>query len=210
MAGLLGDYTSILSGYHLPSTDAGTVGAPMMAADPGTLVATGPAGSPAGGGGLPAMTNAGATPLGFNLGTAQAALGGLQTIGNMWMAFQANKQAKKQFKFAKQMTRINLANQIQAYNTALADRARSRSVMESQTPEQTQAYFDSNALQQLPGRPQGGFGGGSYSASLSGTGSAPAGTGTAPSSGSGGRPSGGSIAGALRNYRALKDENPGG
>lgn len=195
----IGDYSSILmdgsQGYATP-----------MAMDPGTLVAQGPAGVPAG---LPPMAG-GATPLGFNLGTANAALGGLQTIGNMWMAFQANKQAKKQFKFAKQMTRINLANQIQAYNTSLADRARSRSVMESQTPEQTQAYFDSNALTQLPGRPQGGFGGGSYSASLSGTGTASPATGSPAGSGSGGRPSGGSIAGALRNYRALKDENPGG
>jgi hypothetical protein len=197
----IGDYSSILmdgsQGYASP-----------MAMDPGTLVAQGPAGAPAG---LPPMAG-GATPLGFNLGTANAALGGLQTIGNMWMAFNAQKQAKKQFKFAKQMTRINLANQIQAYNTALADRARSRSVMESQTPEQTQAYFDSNALTQLPGRPAGGFGGGSYVASTSATGSAPAGTGSSSSGGSGGsgRPSGGAISTALRNYRALKDENPGG
>lgn len=213
MAGLLGDYTSILSGYHLPSTDAGTVGTSMMAADPGTLVAAGPAGSPAGGGGLPPMAGGGATPLGFNLGTAQAALGGLQTIGNMWMAFQANKQAKKQFKFAKQMTRINLANQIQAYNTALADRSRSRAAMESQTPEQAQAYFDANALQQLPGRTQGGFGGGSYAAQLPG-GSAGASSGSGasptPSGGSGGGGGEGSIAGALRRYRSLKEQNSGG
>lgn len=84
--------------------------------------------------------------LGWNMDTAKLALSGLQTIGGLWGAFQANKLAKQQFRFQRDFAETNLANQIQSYNTALADRARSRGAMEGQSQAQTQAYIDQNQL----------------------------------------------------------------
>jgi hypothetical protein len=52
----------------------------------------------------------GAQPLGFNMDTLRLGLGGIQTIGNLWNAFEANKLAKEQFDFTKGITNTNLAN----------------------------------------------------------------------------------------------------
>ena len=84
--------------------------------------------------------------LGFNMGTAQLALGGLQTIGNLWGAFQANKMAKKQFKYTKEVTDTNLNNSIKSYNTALSDRINSRAVVNGLTQDQVNSYLSSNSL----------------------------------------------------------------
>lgn len=84
--------------------------------------------------------------LGFNMDTANLALTGLSTIGNLWAAFQAQKLAKEQFKYTKGVTDTNLANQIQTYNTGLTDRANNRAIVEGRTPEQTKAYIDANSL----------------------------------------------------------------
>lgn len=86
------------------------------------------------------------TGLGMNLGTAQLALGGLGTIGNLWMAFNAQKLAKEQFSFQKGITNTNLANQIQSYNTSLADKINSRVAQEGGDASQAQAYVDNNKL----------------------------------------------------------------
>lgn len=77
---------------------------------------------------------------------AQLALGGIQTIGSLWAAFQSAKMANKQFKFTKATTETNMANQIQSYNSTLADKARSRGMVEGQTADQTQSYIDQNRL----------------------------------------------------------------
>ena len=77
---------------------------------------------------------------------AQTALGGLQTIGGLWAAFQSAKMAKKQFQFTKKTTEANMANQIKSYNTALDDKSRSRAMVESQTPEVSAAYIEKNKL----------------------------------------------------------------
>lgn len=89
--------------------------------------------------------------LGFNTGTANLALSGLQTIGNLFAAFQANKLAKQQFKYTKKVTDANLGNQIQSYNTALSDRINSRYVMEGKSPDQAQSYLDVNKLKSFGG-----------------------------------------------------------
>jgi hypothetical protein len=86
------------------------------------------------------------TGLGWNIGTAQLALGGLETIGSLWNAWQANKLAKAQFNFQKNFANANLSNQIQSYNTALEDRSRSRAFTEGQDPATAQAYVDHNRL----------------------------------------------------------------
>ncbi len=95
--------------------------------------------------GAPGGAGAG-SGFGFNAPTAQLALGGLQALGNLWGGIQANKMAKKQFKFSKNMALTNLANQVKSYNTALADRARGRAVMESQSDATRDAYVRDNSL----------------------------------------------------------------
>lgn len=87
-----------------------------------------------------------ATPLGMNLGTAQLALGGIGTLGNLWAAFQAQKLAKEQFNFTKGITNTNLANQIQSYNTALTDKITSRSFTQGDGQAVTDKYIADNSL----------------------------------------------------------------
>lgn len=95
---------------------------------------------------LPDMSGGGAGNYGPNWAQkGNLALNGLQTIAGLWGAFQAAKLAKKQFKFTKEVTNTNLNNQIRSYNTALADRARSRAVVEGQSQDQMQRYIDENS-----------------------------------------------------------------
>ena len=109
-------------------------------------IASGPMASIAKPGGVGAVGGIGGSGLGWNLNTAQLALGGLQTIGNLWQAWEANKLAKEQFKFQKDFANENLANQIQSYNTTLEDRTRARSFTEGGSAEDAQAYIDKNKL----------------------------------------------------------------
>jgi hypothetical protein len=84
--------------------------------------------------------------LGMNIPTFQLALGGLQTIGNLWGAWQANKLAKESFAFQKDFANTNLANQIQSYNTSIEDRARARTFTEGGSDADAQAYIDEHSL----------------------------------------------------------------
>lgn len=86
------------------------------------------------------------TPLGLNLGTAGMAIQGIAALGNLWMSYQANKLARDNFNFQKDVTETNIAHKIQSYNTALGDRARSRGVMEGQTQSQVDQYVNDNKL----------------------------------------------------------------
>ena len=80
------------------------------------------------------------------LKTANLAIAGLQTLGNLWGAWQAQKLAKEQFKWTKNFSEANLANSIKSYNTALYDRARSRGHMEGQSQAQIDGYVLDNSL----------------------------------------------------------------
>ena len=93
----------------------------------------------------PNMASA-STPLDFNLGTANLVLGGIGTIGNLWMAYQAQKLAKEQFAFQKDITNANFANQLQSYNTALTDKINSRTAQEGGDTADAAAYIDKNQL----------------------------------------------------------------
>lgn len=84
--------------------------------------------------------------VGWNMPTFQLGLQGLNTIGNIWGAWQANKLAKDQLNFTKNFANRNLENQTAAYNTALEDRARARAAVEGQTSAEAQAYIDRNRL----------------------------------------------------------------
>lgn len=85
------------------------------------------------------------------MGKVSSVLGGLNAIGNLWGGFQAMSLAKKQFNYMKDITETNLANQIQSYNTALADRSRSRAFTEGQSAEEAQSYIDENSLRRRRG-----------------------------------------------------------
>lgn len=84
--------------------------------------------------------------LGWNMGTADLALGGLQTIGNLWSAWNANKLAKDQFDFQKKMSLANFENSAQSYNTTLSDRAKARQSYTGVSDADAQAYIDANKL----------------------------------------------------------------
>lgn len=71
-------------------------------------------------------------------------LKGLQSIGDLIGAFGSLSLANKQFSLQKDVLNTNLKNQIQAYNTALEDKARSRGVVEGQTSEQQATYIAAN------------------------------------------------------------------
>ena len=84
--------------------------------------------------------------LGMNIGTAQLGLGGLQSLMGWQGAKQAQKMAKDQFKFTKDVTNTNLANQIQSYNTALTDRSNARAAMEGRDQASSDRYIEQNRL----------------------------------------------------------------
>ena len=92
------------------------------------------------------MNNSLSTPLGMNLGTGQLVLGGIGTIGNLWSAWQAQKLAKDQFNYQKDITDTNLANQIQSYNTALTDRINARGFTQGDSQSTIDQYIENNSL----------------------------------------------------------------
>ncbi len=75
-------------------------------------------------------------------------MSGLQTLGNLWSAYQANSLANKTFNFNSGLAQTNLNNQTQAYNTNLAGMATARAAQENQTPAQALAFTQANSLPQ--------------------------------------------------------------
>lgn len=79
-------------------------------------------------------------------GMASMALGGLQALGSFWQSFQANKMAKKQFKFTKKAYETDLKNTTKVYNTALEDRIAARYVTENRAPGEADAYLKEHRI----------------------------------------------------------------
>jgi hypothetical protein len=98
------------------------------------------------GGGILGSNQGPATRLGLNVGTGQLALSGLGALSNLWSGMQAMNLAKSQLAFQKGFANANLSNQIQSYNTTLADRARARAVTEGQSQAQADQYVAQNRL----------------------------------------------------------------
>lgn len=73
------------------------------------------------------------------------ALGGLQTLGNLWGGYKSLNLANKQFDFSKMIAERNLANSTQSYNTALSDKINSRAESEMST-QAKEAYLAKNSL----------------------------------------------------------------
>lgn len=88
----------------------------------------------------------GGSGFGWNMDTARLALGGLQTLGSLFMANRSYGLAKDQFNFQKDLANTNLTNQIQSYNTSLADRAAARAHMEGRDQAYVDDYVANNRL----------------------------------------------------------------
>lgn len=89
----------------------------------------------------------------WSLSNSIKSLGGLQgiaslvgSLGGIYSGIQQLNLAKKAFKFQKSMAEKNYANTVKSYNTALTDRATSRGVMQSESPDQVNNYINENKL----------------------------------------------------------------
>jgi hypothetical protein len=146
-------YTGMMTDYNT------MLGSPAGAASTVTRAATGAATAPVAASGMATTVNPVAPEVnapgggqggflqglgGWNLDTAKLALGGIQTLGNILMGARALKMARDQFNYQKGVSETNLVNSIQAYNTALEDRARNRADAMNQDEATTQAYIDEN------------------------------------------------------------------
>lgn len=88
------------------------------------------------------------SPFGWNMGTLNFGLQGLQSLGNLWGGFQSMKLAKDQYNLARDTANTNMNNSIQSYNTALEGRARARAIAENNTNVDSYVgeYMDRNRL----------------------------------------------------------------
>ena len=74
-----------------------------------------------------------ANRIGVNVSTAKLGLEGLGSVLGGITALGGLNQAKRQFEFDKNITRTNINNSVQAYNTTLNDRANARAAMAGST-----------------------------------------------------------------------------
>lgn len=70
-------------------------------------------------------------------------------IGGFYNASKQRKLAKRAFLFQKDFAEANLNNQVQSYNTQLADRIRSRTHTEGGTQASANQYVANNSLQKV-------------------------------------------------------------
>lgn len=122
----------------------GVIGSMKLPAATNLGMNTGMTGMNAPGGGF--LGNQGNNGLGFNLGTGQLILGGIQAIGSIMASMEANKLAREQFDFQKGVTNTNVANQIKSYNTTLSDRINARSFTEGREAGYADRYISDNKL----------------------------------------------------------------
>ena len=74
-----------------------------------------------------------ANRIGVNVSTAKLGLEGLGSVLGGITALGGLNQAKRQFEFDKNITRTNMNNSVQEYNTTLNDRANARAAMAGST-----------------------------------------------------------------------------
>ena len=86
--------------------------------------------------------------LGWNTDTLKLALGGIETIGGLWAAWEQNKLAKEQLELQKDTTNINLANQISAYNTTLEGKTAHRAAFSGLSDAEVNDYLNTHRLQE--------------------------------------------------------------
>lgn len=79
---------------------------------------------------------------GFNLGTMNGIMGGLNSLGQLWGARQGMKLAKDQWKTQKSVLNTNMMNQIQSYNNSLKDRLDTRAHMEGRDQASADSQYN--------------------------------------------------------------------
>lgn len=94
---------------------------------------------------VPKVSGAGFGGLDFSQ-KAGLGLQGLSTLGGLVMGLKQLSLANKQFKSSEAFAKTNLANQVKSYNTALADRVRSRAWTETGSLSGVDAEVDKNKL----------------------------------------------------------------
>ena len=91
----------------------------------------------------------------INLGDLATLGSGLMDLYGMWnqfsMANDALDLARDQFNFSKNFSSAQLNNQIDSYNTALADRARTRAYTETGNANAYNDWYDKNKLNSFKG-----------------------------------------------------------
>lgn len=79
---------------------------------------------------------------GFNANTFGNVMGGLNSLGQLWGSYQANKLAKNQWKVQKSVLNTNMMNQIGSYNNQLRDKLDSRAYTEGRSQESADKQYE--------------------------------------------------------------------
>lgn len=108
--------------------------------------ANGPAAAAAGNTAATTAVQPGQFQFGANMPTVQAGLGALTSLAGLFQGMQANKLARDQFRFTRDVTNTNLNNSITSYNTALSDRANARAKTQGDSDAERDSYVAANRL----------------------------------------------------------------
>ena len=82
----------------------------------------------------------------YNLDGIGSAISGVESLGKLYLGYQAYRQAKDNLNFVRNAYNTNLADQRQTYNTALQDRVRARHFTEGRPLSETNRYIEENRL----------------------------------------------------------------
>lgn len=134
--------SALFSGGQYQGDGATTFAAPTTSAP--NVVGSSATFAPNFGGGV--AQSAGTTGLGANLPTAGLAIGGLNSLTGFIQGNRAQKAAKDQFKFQKELANINVNNAIKSYNTTLEDRLNARGAQQGDDPTLTASNIERNRL----------------------------------------------------------------
>jgi hypothetical protein len=82
----------------------------------------------------------------MDLSKLNSAISGINTLGQLYGAYQAQKLGNKQFAFQKALTERNLANSSLDYNTRLENKMAQKAALDGVTPEAQEAYLNSHRV----------------------------------------------------------------
>jgi hypothetical protein len=95
---------------------------------------------------VPATTQGVVKDAPMDLSKLNSAISGINTLGQLYGAYQAQKLGNKQFAFQKALTERNLANSSLDYNTRLENKMAQKAALDGVTPEAQEAYLNSHRV----------------------------------------------------------------